>query len=111
MVYVSGKLENAGLDCWPKCNHKQGACEWCGSMGFCCTKKKDWYDTSNGCDGTFGGKTKHECVLKPGKSFYNRYENLLRIPVQICLRHVNEQYDLHILLLRYDHHSGFPKRQ
>ena len=32
---------------------------------MCCTMKPDWTDMSNGCDGTFGGATKHECVSKP----------------------------------------------
>ena len=68
MDYISGRLENAGKDCWRKCNKRQGACEWCGSIGFCCTKKKEWNDYSNGCDGTFGGETMHQCALKPGKS-------------------------------------------
>ena len=54
---------NAGVDCWEKCGGKQGPCDWCGN-GRCC--KKGWPDTSNGCDGSFGGNTMHECVLKPG---------------------------------------------
>ena len=65
MICSSGKIENEGMDCWSGCNNKQGPCEWCGSMGFCCTKKNSWNDTSNGCDGTFGGASRHECVLKP----------------------------------------------
>ena len=58
---------NTGLDCWGHCSEQQGPCSWCGSEGMCCTKKPGWTDTSNGCDGTFGGETEHECVLKPGK--------------------------------------------
>ena len=46
-----------------QCGDKQGPCLWCGSDGMCCTKKSDWTDASNGCDGTFGGLTQHECVL------------------------------------------------
>ena len=68
---VLGQIENAGMDCLSSCNSRQGACEWCGSMGFCCTKKNGWNDTSNGCDGTFGGETQHECVLKPIGMFNN----------------------------------------
>ena len=59
-------LENKGKDCWKNCNRQQGPCDWCGSMGFCCTKKNGWTDTSNGCDGSFGGETRHECALNPG---------------------------------------------
>ena len=53
---------NAGLDCWYKCEGKQGVCAWCGD-GMCC--KKGYHDTRNGCDGSFGGNTRHECVTKP----------------------------------------------
>ena len=57
-------LKNTGNDCWNKCNDKQGPCSWCGSDGMCCTRKLSWTDKSNGCDGTIGGVTKHECVLR-----------------------------------------------
>ena len=30
---------------------------------MCC--RKGWKDKSGGCDGTFGGKNHHNCVLKP----------------------------------------------
>ena len=33
---------------------------------MCCTTKSGWTDTSNECDGTFGGSNYHECALKPG---------------------------------------------
>lgn len=55
------EIQNRGKDCWYKCNSKQGPCSWCGSAGMCC--KKGFNDKSNGCDGTFGGSTQHECVL------------------------------------------------
>ena len=32
---------------------------------MCCTIMPGWTDMSNGCDGTFGGATRHECVSKP----------------------------------------------
>lgn len=54
-------------DCLIHCNNRQGLCVWCGSGGMCCTKKPGWLDTSNGCDGTFGGESKHECVQRAGK--------------------------------------------
>ena len=60
-------LQNAGKDCWGHCSSRQGPCPWCGTKGMCCTKKPDWTDKSNGCDGTFGGATNHECVLKTGR--------------------------------------------
>ena len=66
-------LENSGKDCLNKCHSKQGPCTWCGSRGMCCTKKTDWTDKSNGCDGTIGGKAMHECVLKPSKNILILY--------------------------------------
>ena len=60
-----GSLENAGEDCWNGCNHKEGKCGWCGTDGWCC--RKDWI--GNGCDGTFGGQSNHQCVLKPGNIY------------------------------------------
>ena len=65
ILYILDELENEGKDCWRNCNAKQGPCEWCGTHGMCCTMKPGWTDTSNGCDGTFGGATSHECALKP----------------------------------------------
>ena len=63
------KIANTGKDCWNPCGYKQGPCKWCGYEGWCCTKKSGFTDTSNGCDGTFGGLSMHECALKPSK-FY-----------------------------------------
>ena len=65
-------LAHAGKDCYFKCSYKQGPCKWCGKEGMCCSQRRKNKDDQeggfkNGCDGTFGGKTKHECVLKPGK--------------------------------------------
>ena len=72
-MLISGSglnLMNAGIQCWYSCGEKQGKCPWCGSDGWCCRKNANnpyWLPTaqSNGCDGTFGGLNKHECVLKP----------------------------------------------
>ena len=63
------EIKNFGKECWGNCGSEQGPCEWCGAKGYCCTLKIGWNDTSKGCDGTFGGVRRHECVLKPGKSF------------------------------------------
>ena len=63
-------LANAGKDCYSRYDgpcFKQGRCKWCGKEGMCCFQNSK--DESNGCDGTFGGKTQHECVLKPGNLF------------------------------------------
>ena len=62
-------LENEGKECYKNCGYKQGPCEWCGSEGVCCSRKSDWNDTTNGCNGSFGGKTRHECVPAPGTLF------------------------------------------
>ena len=67
---ISAELQNAGKDCLGNCNQSQGKCPWCGSCGWCCTMKPGWTNTSNGCDGTFGGVSKHECVLKPGRVLF-----------------------------------------
>ena len=64
--FLDPKLMNTGKDCWSYCNGQQGPCSWCGSEGMCCTQKSG-YPASNGCDGSFGGQTMHECALKPGK--------------------------------------------
>ena len=55
------------IDCLIHCNNRQGPCAWCGSDGMCCTKNPGWLDTSNGCDGTFGGESMHECVQRTRK--------------------------------------------
>ena len=80
-VSVSRKepiLANAGKDCYEKCSRKQGRCKWCGKEGMCCSQSAygtdEWGDVKevgfkNGCDGTFGGKTRHECVLISGNLF------------------------------------------
>ena len=65
--FLEPKLKNAGLDCWNHCSDQQGPCSWCGTEGMCCTIKHGWTDTSNGCDGSFGGATRHECAIKSGK--------------------------------------------
>ena len=62
--YTFIALQNKGKNCWSHCNGQQGPCSWCGTEGMCCTKKPGWTDTSNGCDGTFGGLTGHKCFLK-----------------------------------------------
>merc|ERR1712228_281993 len=61
-------LENTDKDCWKHCKKTQGPCSWCGTKGMCCTTKSGWTDTSNGCDGTFGGSKFHTCALKPDNS-------------------------------------------
>ena len=59
-----GEIERES--CFCHCNNMQGSCpQWCGEDKMCCTKNPDWTDTSNGCDGTFGGEQSHECVTKP----------------------------------------------
>ena len=69
LFIIVPEIQNTELDCWDFCGSEQGPCEWCGAKGYCCTMKSNWNDTSNGCDGTFGGASRHECVLMPGKSF------------------------------------------
>merc|ERR1719205_367778 len=53
------ELENGGKECYRECNTQQGKCNWCGPDGWCC--RKDW--VGNGCDGTIGGPSNHQCVL------------------------------------------------
>ena len=59
-------LENAGQNCYQRCNGQQGKCGWCGLIGYCC--RKGWAP-GNGCDGSFGGDEKHVCALKPTSKF------------------------------------------
>ena len=54
-------MEHGGEDCYNECNGQEGKCDWCGPDGWCC--RKNW--AKNGCDGTIGGTTNHQCVLKP----------------------------------------------
>ena len=51
-------LINEGQDCWWKCCKQNGPCNWCGT-GLCCKKGV----IKNGCDGTFGGGSTHQCSL------------------------------------------------
>ena len=55
---------NEGEDCYNDCGYQNGPCSWCGEEGLCCRTGNDYI--SDWCDGTFGGQTRHECVLKPG---------------------------------------------
>ena len=55
-------LEHGGEECYNyKCNQKNGKCDWCGTRGYCCRKGHK----GGGCDGSFGGSSSHQCVLKP----------------------------------------------
>ena len=53
---------------------------------MCC--RAGWADTSNGCDGTFGGSGYHACVLKPGKIF----------PSLNGINSLNYMYDIHLYM-------------
>ena len=68
IFYFLDVLKNVDQDCWYECGTKDGQCPWCGSEGYCCTKKEG-HQHSNGCDGTFGGRETHACALKPGNNF------------------------------------------
>ena len=50
-----------GTECSVSCGG-QGPCDLCGKNGMCCTQRKGWNDTNNGCNGLFGGPKQHECV-------------------------------------------------
>ena len=67
---------NIGRECLTPCNGNQGSCSYCGSKGMCCTHKSGWTDTSNGCDGSFGGTTTHLCSIKKieGIAFMDTYQ-------------------------------------
>ena len=57
------ETKNIGMECWSDCEIQQGPCpSFCGNHGMCCTMNPYWKDQSNGCDGTFGGVWRHECV-------------------------------------------------
>jgi len=63
------EVKHENEDCWSGCKSKQGKCSWCGSDGMCC--KIGFKDKSNGCDGSFGGIKRHECVPKPSAQCKN----------------------------------------
>ena len=74
---TKARIKNTNMDCWnkgqcgwtngPKGHDGQGPCEFCGSEGYCCRKESSSYwDKTNGCDGTIGGESGHQCVAKPG---------------------------------------------
>ena len=65
-----GQLENVNKDCWFQCNKQQGKCIWCGTDGLCCKNGTK----GSGCDGTFGGKTGHRCVIKAGKHIKKAFD-------------------------------------
>ena len=48
---------NRNQACLADCNGRHGYCPWCGS-GACCRQGF----VANGCGGTNGGSTRHECV-------------------------------------------------
>ena len=60
--YFLDLLVNTGVDCWYKCGEKEGPCEQCGKNGYCCRFRRSDTSGYSGCDGTFGGLRKHECV-------------------------------------------------
>ena len=51
-------VQNEGAGCWSGCGSQQGPCAWCGPNGMCCRKGYN----GDGCDGTVGGDTGHQCV-------------------------------------------------
>ena len=71
---ISGDvLENAGQYCYPYCYYNgQGKCDWCGTEGYCCMKNYP----EGGCDGSFGGETRHECVLPPKGMYCSLWKKL-----------------------------------
>ena len=79
-MFLNSALRKEGKACWRKCRRKQGPCEtgYCGTEDVCC--KKDHWDKSNGCDGTIGGISRHECTA-PGT---------IRIKFNILGRFCNE---------------------
>ena len=64
-------------DCWYDCGSKGGKCDWCGTVGYCCSSQKD--DINGDCTvemqnailmSPFINETsRHICVVKhEGKS-------------------------------------------
>ena len=78
-ILFSAKAQDTGVACYSKCGYQQGPCKYCwesSGQPLCCTRRKDFKDTSCGCDGNIGGLHVHECVAAPliGKKQYSRYE-------------------------------------
>jgi len=67
------EARNQGMECWNHCHQQQGPCPvWCGKHGMCCTMNPFWNDKSNGCDGTFGGAWRNQCVYGEVKLCMNQ---------------------------------------
>ena len=62
-----------GDECFNKCGGKQGPCDFCGAGRLCC--RKNHYDKTKGCDGTFGGQNQHECVHSPSGNIFKTRDN------------------------------------
>ena len=67
---------NENKECWPQCGYKPGPCSWCGANGMCCRIGSSYM--INGCDGTFGGKMRHECALHPSNALLP-YSTILQL--------------------------------
>ena len=99
-ILFSAQAQDTGVDCYSKCGYQQGPCKYCWESSLkplCCTKRKDFEDTSCGCDGNIGGLHVHECVAAPliGKKqfrchgfitniHFNLVEQFLSIFTHVC---------------------------
>ena len=83
---IVGLSENEGKDCWRACDKQQGPCDWCGEGGMCCRKGSRW--AGNGCDGTIGGRRRHECSFStedenfPDEAWNSTVQKIIRLKLR-----------------------------
>lgn len=65
---TDGQLQNAGADCYERCNRRTGDCHYCGPEGACC--RRGWSGT--GCASDAGMESYHSCVWREPARVHHR---------------------------------------
>ena len=100
-------VRHNGEDCWYACTNmnmaNEGRCGYCGTGGMCCKKGS----RKNGCDGSFGGNSRHECVPFTGAGnflcvYKHRFPQAILYLFVFCIISTNDIY--YVL----DHLTGSP---
>merc|ERR1712241_1361174 len=61
MVVEKEMSKHMGLECWDKCGHQAGYCEWCGNGNACC--RQGWSQDPAECSKSGNhSKARHECT-------------------------------------------------
>ena len=67
------EMKNFGVPCLYQCKGKQGPCTFCGT-GLCCKKN---LKPSDGCTGSNGGDSTHECASHYPPSITDVYDGII----------------------------------